>query len=328
MKYPSRSPKPLRAICTLAAVLLTLPMTLAAQTTLFFDDFNAPTVNPNWVANGFPTTASPASYPFDVTYVGSPTIDFQTVDGASTLHMSTRQPPLHRVGWTLNTVFTDSSFRYEVRFNTLTQSSTTSIDGCIELWLLDAANSNRCDIVGLFGSWYSTSPRFMTGSTIDQSYFVPNFAYQNNTWYRLILEGSTNENIRASLCDDQGVELMSQIFAHNTSAFPSGFKIGLSQGMGTPDNIYPMDIAVDYAVVSTLSGPGPALTINRAADGLELRWPVSLPFVLESTPSLSPPIEWKPVTNPVAVSDGFNSVLVQPDGSNAFFRLRYQSLAP
>lgn len=309
----------------LFAILLPIATTSLAHTTLFFDDFHGPAMSPDWVANGLPTRSNPNSYPFYVSYAGTPNIDFQTIDGASTLHMSTRQPPLHRVGWTLNTVFTNSSFRYEVRFNTLTQSRTTSIDGCIELWILDAANSNRFDIVGLFGSWYDASPKFMADSAVDQSYFAPDFAYRNNTWYRLIIEGGTNQKIRAILCDDQGKELLSQAFAHDTRVFPAGFKIGLSQGMGTPNSTYPMDIAVDYASVSTLSGPEPELAINPVVGGLALQWPVSYPFVLESTPRLSPPVEWTPVSNPITVLDGFNSVIVPPDGPSAFFRLRYQS---
>jgi len=317
--FPSRKPVCFYALCLLAA-LISFPA--IAQTNLFFDDFNGPTMNSDWVTSGLPTTFNPTSYPFDVSYVGAPDVSFQPIGQASTLHMSTEQPALHRVGWTLDTAFPNASLRYEVRFNTLIQSPTTSIDGCIELWVLDAIDSNRCDVVALFGSWYSTSPRFMTGSSIDHTYFVPNFSYQNNTWYRLVLEGNTSQNIRASLCDDQGTELISQLFAHDTRAFPSGFKIGLSQGMGTPNNIYPMDIAVDYAVLSTLSGAGPALTISPVPGGLVVQWPVSPHFVLESTPGLASPIQWKPVTNRVVV---LNSVFISHDQPSANFRLRYQS---
>jgi hypothetical protein len=309
-------------ICWLAALI---SFRAIAQTNLFFDDFNGPAMNSGWVTSGLPTTFNPSSYPFDVSYEGAPDVSFQPIGGASTVRMNTELPALRRVGWTLGTVFTNASFRYEVRFNTLIQSPTTSIDGCIELWVLDATDSNRCDVVALFGSWSSTSPRFMTGSSIDHSYFVPDFSYQNNTWYRLVLRGNTNENIRASLCDDQGTELISQFFAHNTRAFPAGFKIGLSQGMGTPNSVFPMDIAVDYAVLSTLSGPEPSLTVSPVPGGLVVQWPVSLRFVLDSAPSLAPPIQWQPVTNHVAVLNGFNSVFISHDEPSAYFRLRYQS---
>src|SRR5262249_24120164 len=124
---------------------------------------------------------------------------------------------------------------------------------------------------------------------------------------------------------DQGAELISQVFAHDTRAFPAGFKIGLSQGMGTPTSVFPMDIAVDYAVLSTLSGPEPALTVSPVPGGLAVQWPVSLHFVLESTPSLATPIQWKPVTNHVAVLNGVNSVFISHDQPSAYFRLQYQS---
>jgi hypothetical protein len=310
------------------AVLLFAVSTTAfcanAQSRLFFDDFDGPALNPNWVTNGLPTSLNPDSYPFDVFYVGSPQVAFQNIEGASSLRISTAQGALRRVGWTMVGVFTNSSFRYEIRFNTLVQSLATSIDGCIEIWLLDAANSNRCDVAGLFGSWYSTSPRFMTSSSIDQTYFVPDFAYQNNTWYRLILEGSTNANIRAALCSDDGKELMNQEFTHDLRAFPTGFKIGLSQGMGTPDNIYPQNIAIDYAAVSAFSGSQAVLSADQVSGGLLLNWPVLLPFVLERAPSLSPPVQWMAVTNPVTVLNGFNSVFVTDGNQSGFFRLRYQ----
>jgi hypothetical protein len=321
MQYAS--PKSNQALALLLMATLTMTLCAVAQSNLFFDDFNGPTMNPAWVTSGFATT-NPTSYPFAVAYVGSPDVAFQTIGGASTLRMSTEQPPLHRVGWTLNTVFTNSSYRFEVRFNTLIQSVTTSIDGCIEIWVVDASNSNRCDVAGLFGSSYSTSPRFLSGSTIDQISYGPNYSYQNNTWYRVVLQGSTNENIQATLCDDQGNELMNQVLAHDLRAFPAGFKIGLSQGMGTPNGVYPMDIAIDYAVLSTFSGPGPVLTESPVPGGFALQWPISLHFLLESTPSLSVPIQWAQVTNQVTVLNGVNSVFVSNNDPSTFFRLRYQ----
>jgi hypothetical protein len=90
--------------------------------------------------------------------------------------------------------------------------------------------------------------------------------------------------------------------------------------MGTLNTVYPMDIAVDYAVLSTLSPP--ALTVSPVPGGLVVQWPVSPHFVLESTPGLAPPIQWKPVTNPVVL---LNSVFISHDQPSANFRLRYQS---
>ena len=204
------------------------------------------------------------------------------------LNMSDVLPPLHRVGWTLATNFNTSNFRYEVRFNTLTQSADASIDGFIEVWILDVANSNRFDIAGLFGASFSTDRRVYAGSAIDGSYTNPVFNYQNDTWYRLVLEGGTNENIRASLYNDQGTELVSLVLAHNTSAYPSGFTIGLSQGMGTPTMSYPQAVAVDFVALSTSSGAeGPSLSFVPSPGGLTLYWPVSADnFAVETASSL------------------------------------------
>ncbi len=276
-----------------------------------------------WVANGLPTTSNPSTYPADCTYVGAPTVQFQTINGVSVLNMSDLLPPLHRVGWTLAANFNTSNFRYEVRFNTLTQSADMSIDGFIELWILDTANSNRFDIAGLFGSYYSTDLKFFAGGSIDGSYTNPAFDYQNDTWYRLVLEGGTNENIRASLLDDQGTELVSLVLAHNTSAYPSGFTIGLSQGMGTPTMAYPQAVAVDFVALSTSSGAeAPSLSFVPSPEGLALYWPVSADnFAVETASSLSFPIQWITMTNQVEVLNGMNSIPVAFDQPSQFFRL-------
>jgi len=181
------------------AVLLILAMFLTAsaraQTNLFFDDFNGPAMKSDWITTGLPTFSPPVAYPPEVTYLGAPNIRFEKVDGAHVLHMSDTLNNLQRVGWTVATTFSVSNFRYEVRFNTLTQSASTSIDGFIELWILDAANSNRFDIFGLFGSSYSTSLRYFLGSTIDNVYQNPVFNYQNDTWYRLVISGSPGSDL-------------------------------------------------------------------------------------------------------------------------------------
>jgi hypothetical protein len=310
------------AVLLISALFLTT--STLAQTNLFFDDFNGPAMKSDWVATGLPTFFPPVSYPPEVTYLGAPATQFEAVDGASVLHMSDTLNNLQRVGWTVATTFSVSNFRYEVRFNTLTQSASTSIDGFIELWILDAANSNRFDIFGLFGSSYSTSLRYFLGSTIDNVYRNPIFNYQNDTWYRLVISGSLGADLSASLCDDTGAVLINGVFGHDTGAFPSGFKIGLSEGMGTPNAAYPQEVAVDYAVLSTASPSGPLLTAVASTNGLTLGWPVSVHFILQSTPNLAPPIQWVPVTNPVQALNGTNSTTVALDQAAQFFRLMQQ----
>ncbi len=47
-----------------------------------------------------------------------------------------------RRGWSSATIFNVQDFRYEARFNTLSQGSSVSTEGFLELWILDAADTN------------------------------------------------------------------------------------------------------------------------------------------------------------------------------------------
>jgi hypothetical protein len=219
--------------------------------TYFFDDFSGPTLNPIWQAS-LPN----APIPFlgssrNATYLGAPTYSFQTLGGYSVLRMSEKMNNLQRVGWSSSTNFNPSAFTYEVRFNTLTQSKTTSIDDFIEVWILDPTNPNRYDMVTLFGAAYAANPDFTVGSSIDGTYSTRSYNYQNNTWYRLVIQDLPGQNIRVSLDDDSGTELIGQTLNHTESAYSSGFKIAFSQGMGLPNGTYPSDVAVDYVKLTT-----------------------------------------------------------------------------
>jgi len=231
----------------------------------FFDDFNGPTLNPIWQAS-LPN----APIPFlgssgNATYLGAPTYSFQTLGGYSVLRMSEKMSDRQRVGWSSSTNFNPSAFTYEVRFNTLTQSISNSIDDFIEVWILDSANTNRYDIVALFGAGYATNPKFTVGSSIDNTYSTQAYNYGNNTWYRLVIQDLPGQNIRLSLDDDSGTELIGQTLNHSKSTYSSGFKIALSQGLGLPQGTYPSDVAVDYV---KLTPSVPAITVqptNQAA---------------------------------------------------------------
>jgi hypothetical protein len=123
-----------------------------ADNTLFFDDFNSPTLNSAWQAwlpnanLAAPCLGSPES----ASYVGAPNYTFQTLNGYSILNMNDSMSDLQRRGWSTSTIFNAPGFMYETRFNTLTQSSATSIDACLELWIFDAANPSLYDIVSPF----------------------------------------------------------------------------------------------------------------------------------------------------------------------------------
>jgi hypothetical protein len=225
---------------------------VSSNLVLFFDDFNGPTLNPIWQAS-LPN-AHIGVISQIVTYQGAPNYGFATLDSNSIIRLTNVLSPLHRVGWSSISNFTPADFHYEARFNTLTQGPTNSIDGFMEIWILDAANTNRYDMATLFGGGNSADPRFFAGSSIDNIYQSPSFSYQNNTYYRLVLDAPPGEHIRASLRSDDGAELIGITFAHGASAFSSGFKICLSQAVGIPFNPSPVDVAVDYVLLAT-SGP-------------------------------------------------------------------------
>ncbi len=223
--------------------------------TLFFDDFSGPQLNPLWTTN-LPNAPVANGYANE-TYLGAPNYQFQTISNVSTLQLSNSLTDLERVGWSLNTNFPSEDFRYEVRFNTLKQSPTNSIDAFVEVWILNSTNFSQYDIVSLFGGNYGTEPEFDAASSITGIASRQGTAYQDNTFYRLVLQGGPNENIRVSLCDDQGNELNGYDLGHTTQAYPAGFTIGLSQAMFAPHAPSPSDVAIASAEVTTTNIPVP-----------------------------------------------------------------------
>ena len=151
--------------CGLGVILLTA-MRMQADTTLFFDDFSGPAINPTWQAS-LPN-ANIAFLDASATYLGAPNYSFQTLGGYSVLHLNNSLSDFQRVGWSSSSSFNPSAFTYEVRFNTLVQSTSTSIDDFIEVWILDPTNPNRYDMVSLFGAAYSTQPQFAVGSSLSR----------------------------------------------------------------------------------------------------------------------------------------------------------------
>ncbi|HXI71567.1 MAG TPA: hypothetical protein VNN22_14525 [Verrucomicrobiae bacterium] len=241
-----------------------------AASVVFFDGFNGPTLNPLW-AGPLPDAPGASGDTTPEAYVGFPNYQLQTVGADSLLRMSNSLSDLQRVGWSLNTNFYVSDFRYETRFNTLVQSPGTSIDACVEIWILDATDASRYDIVSLFGGSYGSDRRFRAGSSISGISTDQPFAYEDNHFYRLVLEGNSTNNLHASLWDDQGNELASFDIGHNTAAFTGGFRIAISQGMDRPLGTYPSDVAVDYTLLTTTNTP----SLIKASDtaGVQVSWP-------------------------------------------------------
>ena len=235
---------------------------------LFVDNFDGTGLNPMWQPS-FPAVQSPGGPPIE-TYTGAPNYTFSIFGTNTVLRLSNTLNPLERRGWSSGTIFRGQDFRYEVRFNTLTQGANTSIDGFIEIWILDAANSNRFDATSLnAGNLDGSSRQFYAGSSIDSSFNRLSFNFQNNTWYRLVLSAGPNQGVHAAVLSDLGTELAGLSFNHGVSAFPSGFKIGLSQRMGTPGRPSPVDVAVDSVTLTA----GLAGEVNQAyfGDGVATR---------------------------------------------------------
>jgi len=246
-----------RILFGLACCLLTGQSSAMGQTVLFIDRFKGPepdlvweTALPNAHCGTFPSGTSLVA-----SYAGAPRFDFEKLDGDTVIRLTNRMGPLQRRGWNSSTNFNARSLHYEVRFNSLVQSPTTSIDAFVEIWILDATDSNKYDIAGPYGGGFGTDLYFFAGSSIDNGYTHTAYSYQNNTWYRLVLEGAPGRNIRASLRNDDGTELIGSTLNHDPAAFGSGFRIALSQTVGASGVPYPVDVAVDYAILMTAESP-------------------------------------------------------------------------
>ena len=239
-----------------------------ADTPLFFDDFNGPTLNSAWQASlpnaniAFPIGI--LGGPQSAAYQGAPNYSFQTLGGNSVLRMTDNLGNLQRRGWSSSSTFNPSAFTYDVRFNTLIQSNTTSIDSFIEVWILDPTNPNRYDMVTLFGNSYSYDHQFAVGSSIDNTFDSQAFDYQNNTWYHLVIQDLPGQDISVSLDNDSGGILALQTLNHTEGAYGSGFEIALSQGMGFPQGTYPSDVAVDYAKLTVVPEPSSVVLIGTS----------------------------------------------------------------
>ncbi len=235
------------------------PLTVnAALPALFYDGFDGPALNPIWQTN-LPSSAYCGSFPFGsaqtATYLGAPTYSFGMLNSNSVLSLNDSLGQLQRRGWNTSSNFFANNFRYEVRFNSLFLSQTSSIDGFVEMWIMNATNNNLYDIVSPFAGGYGSDLYMFFGSSVDNNYVKGSYVYANNTWYRLVLQCLPGQNIRASLCDDNENELIGQTFNHSSASFGSGFKLVISQTVGFSGGTYPTTVAADYANLTTQFSP-------------------------------------------------------------------------
>lgn len=228
----------------------------------FFDDFSGPTLDPRWQASLPTMNEADPDAGGSAVYIGAPNYAFQTLGSDSVLRLSNSMAPHQRVGWSTTDTFS-GAFRYELRFNTLNQSSATSIDSFLEIGIIDATDNSRYDITSPYGGEFSSSRRFAAGSSIDNSFNHTFFNYQNDTWYRMVLEGDPGVNLRASLLSDSGTELAAFNLGHTSDAYASGYRLFLSQALGFPfpGSQFPVDVAVDYARLTLIPEPSSAALV-------------------------------------------------------------------
>ena len=129
----------------------------------FFDDFNGPSLNPIWqtILPDATSGALGTGVGGNAAYIGAPNYTFGLLGSDKVLNMHSAIGPFERVGWSSETNFPPDNFRYEARFNTLFLSSTTSIDGFFEIWIMNATNDNLYLMVSTYEA--SRTP-FLTSS--------------------------------------------------------------------------------------------------------------------------------------------------------------------
>lgn len=217
---------------------------------LFFDNFEGPRLSSVW--RPFLPDAPYRHLSVPAVYLGESEHAFETLDGNSVLRLHDVLDNTQRRGWSSSSIFTaDSPIVYEARFNTMLQSAETGIDELLELWLIDAENPEQYDIVALSTPGYGSDRIFTAGSSITGQGLDTFFEFSNNTWYRMVITGSTTEEVTASIYDDaRTTELISIGFGHTLSSYAAGFRIGISQSMGFPGAPYPTDAAVDWVRLS------------------------------------------------------------------------------
>jgi autotransporter-associated beta strand protein len=155
--------------------------------------------------------------------------------------------------------------------------------------------------------------------------------------------GDTNQFVtlgkkRISTLADAGVLKVTVLFAAGETnltlsgyapASPySGALSGAAGGLSYDGvaHLFSLNVAPDASHTATLAlslSPLPFLQITNLGENVQIFWPTSaVGYQLESTASLQSLGAWLPVTNPVDVSGGRNSVEVGPSAQSTFYRLK------
>ena len=109
---------------------------------------------------------------------------------------------------------------------------------------------------------------------------------------------------------------------YTAGTYPVGAAVGDFNGDGKPDLAVVDNASTNVAVLlNTCVSTGPSLAVSLSNATLTLFWPFpSTGFVLESTPSLSPP-NWQPAVEAPLTNNGLLEVLVPVNPGSRYFRL-------
>jgi hypothetical protein len=104
---------------------------------------------------------------------------------------------------------------------------------------------------------------------------------------------------------------------------PDSVAVGDFNGDGQPDLVVANLLTAGYVSVllNTCSSIGPDISITRTNFTITLAWPFpSTGFLLESTPTLSPP-NWQPAVEAPLTNNGLLEVMVPVNPGSRYFRL-------
>ncbi|MCR5864424.1 pre-peptidase C-terminal domain-containing protein [Aquincola sp. J276] len=222
------------------------------------DDFDGPQLSADWQAGRGPTTLGERPLPAAV---------FETLDGATVLRLQNSVANGTLEAMSSRLLAPADNFRWEVRFNTLTQAPGVAWDEPIGLYLADAVDASRWTAVALRSNPDGQGRVFRSDARPFDGFGETAFDFANNTWYRLRLEGGPGQRVRAVLLDDQGQELAARQFSFTTAAFANGLRLGLYQASTTGGSLARTDVAIDWVKLdSTPTVPQP-LELGALAEG-------------------------------------------------------------
>lgn len=249
-------PSPRPVVAALLTLCLSTPALTATQP--YLDDFDTLPGDPYQAA--LPT----ASWRYQAlgataTHVGPSRALLQKLDGVNVLRLNDRIDNEQRKGWSTKEILDVSrGLRLEARFNTMQQSPTTGIDELLEIWFIDTSDLQRFDFVGLSTPSFGRNCIFKSMSGPNLNGLGTHFAFQSNTWYRMVLQASPLGDVRDSiLADDAHTRLISTDLGHTLVDHKSGVRLGFGQSMGQPCSPVPTDSALDYLQLTTAPIPEP-----------------------------------------------------------------------